>query len=182
MYQIRDPSPSARAGAIVFVFPYEMGQVAVTLILIVGFAVCSESLAPYRSPWDTWISRIGHMVVFLSIFIAFTVSYVDHGEGGRDSEESYGRALIVLNLCWIVAVVLEGVTTVCSDISVVEHLPRCLIILGFSAYFRSHSTAVETFSEVAESNGGTFEMSRFRQGKSFPMPPQRYPNHVDGRV
>ena len=75
------PSTLVRAGGVVFVLPNDMGQVAVTLVLTVMFALLSESLAPYRSTWDSWISRIGHVVVFLSVFVAFLAFYVDDGNG-----------------------------------------------------------------------------------------------------
>ncbi|CAM9560824.1 unnamed protein product [Ascophyllum nodosum] len=68
-------------GGVVFVLPNDMGQVAVTLVLTVMFALLSESLAPYRSTWDSWISRIGHVVVFLSVFVVFLAFYVDDGNG-----------------------------------------------------------------------------------------------------
>lgn len=118
-----------------FVLPYEMGQVAVTLILVMVFALCSESLAPYRSAWDAWISRIGHVVVFLSIFIAFLILYVDETVNRHASEQFYGSALVAVNICWVIAVVVEGVTTAFSFSPMAEQLPRSI------------SLAVTDFSE-----------------------------------
>ena len=151
------------------------------LILIMVFSVCSESLAPYRSSWDTWISRIGHIVVFLSILVAFIVSYVDDGESSRGSEKAYGRALLIVNLCWIVAVVAEGAATFCSGIPMPENLPRRGSVRGSSGFFSSHAN--ETGSEDTENADRVVEKPRFRQGRTFPMPPQlHYVNGVDGSV
>lgn len=149
-----------------------MGQVAVTLILIMVFALCSESLAPYRNMWDTWISRIGHIVVFLSIFVAFIVSYVDDGKADRGNEKGYGRALVVINLCWIAAVVLEGIVTACSGIPIPDQLPRRVSVRGVSGYFSSQ--ACEPTLDDTESIGRSVQRPRFRQGKQIPMPPQRH--------
>lgn len=111
-------------GAIVFVLPYEMGQVAMTLIFVVIFALGSEILAPYQNPWDAWISRIGHVVLFLSILVAFLLLYVEDAGRGSASEEVYGSALVATNICWIAAVVAEGLATACSSSPVAECLPR----------------------------------------------------------
>lgn len=113
-----------------FVLPYEMGQVAVTLIFVVTFALGSEILAPYQNPWDAWISRIGHMVLFLSIFVAFLLLYVEDDEGVSASEEVYGSALVATNICWIVAVVAEGLVTACSFSPLTECLPRRKVFSG----------------------------------------------------
>ena len=108
--------------------PYEIGQVAVTLILIMVFALCSESLAPYRNLWGTWISGIDHIVVFLGIFMA----YVDDGKADRGNEKGYGRAFVADNLCWTATVVAKGVATVCSGIPITERLPRRVSVPGDS--------------------------------------------------
>lgn len=155
-----------------FVLPYEIGQVAVTLILIMVFALCSESLAPYRNLWDIWISRIGHIVVFLSIFVAFVVSYVNDGNGDCGNEKGYGRALEVVNLCWIAAVVAEGVATVCSGIPITERLRRRVSVTGVSGYFSSQ--ALEPTLDDAESIDRSVERLRFHQGKQVWIPPQRH--------
>lgn len=141
-----------------------MGQVAVTLILIMVFALCAESLAPYRRSWETWISRAGHVVIFLSVFTAFIVTYINDGRDGRGNEQGYGRALIATNLCWIVAVVIEGVTTVCSDIPMPGHLPRMV------SREPSESDGVQVTSEATIDFDGKIERRRFRQGKSLSMP------------
>lgn len=149
-----------------------MGQVAVTLILIMVFSLCAESLAPYQSSWEPWISRVGDVVIFLSVFTAFIVTYINDGRDGRGNEQGYGRALIATNLCWIVAVVVEGVTMVCSDIPMPDHLPR-MVSTRFSDTFRSEVSNLDVTQKASEAMAnfdGKLERPRFRQGKSFPMP------------
>ncbi|CAN0503469.1 unnamed protein product, partial [Scytosiphon promiscuus] len=60
-------------GAVVFIYPNTSAQVAVTLIIAFAFAMTSEALAPFASRWDTWISRMGHVVVFVSMYVALLV-------------------------------------------------------------------------------------------------------------
>ncbi|CAN0424457.1 unnamed protein product, partial [Scytosiphon promiscuus] len=57
-------------GVVVFIYPNTAAQIAVTLMIAFAFVVFSEGLAPYTSPWDTWISRMGHVVVFVSMYVA----------------------------------------------------------------------------------------------------------------
>lgn len=156
------------AGTIVFVLPYEMGQVAVTLILVMVFALFSESLAPYRSPWDAWISRIGHVVVFLSIFIAFLILYVDETVNTHASEQFYGSALVVVNICWIIAVVVEGVTTAFSVSPMADHLPRSLS-LAVTDFSEDHYVVEPALATGQNSSNDhpAVERPRFRPIKPF---------------
>ena len=58
------------AGIVVFIEPNTSAQIAVTLAMAFVFVVISEALAPYASPWDAWLSRTGHAVVFASMYVA----------------------------------------------------------------------------------------------------------------
>ncbi|CAN0042036.1 unnamed protein product, partial [Laminaria digitata] len=57
-------------GAVVFIYPNTSAQIAVTLMIAFVFAMASEGLAPFASRWDTWISRMGHVVVYVSMYVA----------------------------------------------------------------------------------------------------------------
>ena len=169
-----------------FVLPNEMGQVAVTLVLTVMFALLSESLAPYRSPWDSWISRIGHVVIFLSVFVAFLAFYVDDGNGKSGRSGVYGNALVGANVCWVVAAVTESVATACSGTLMGKHLPRSVssAVVGFcddSFCDRTeNSIATHHVQTLGDDEGyeGDFkqpvERPRFRPAKTFPMPAPRH--------
>ncbi|CAN0262748.1 unnamed protein product, partial [Scytosiphon promiscuus] len=57
-------------GVVVFIYPNTAAQIAITLIMAVVFSLISEGLAPYASKWDAWLSRMGHAVVCVSMYIA----------------------------------------------------------------------------------------------------------------
>ncbi|CAM9642163.1 unnamed protein product, partial [Laminaria digitata] len=61
-------------GAVVFIYPNASAQIAVTLMIAFVFAMVSESLAPFASRWDTWIGRMGHVVVYVSMYVALLLN------------------------------------------------------------------------------------------------------------
>ena len=157
-----------------------MGQVAVALLLAVMFALWAEALAPYRSSWDAWIYRIGHVVVILSIFVAFLAFYTDSIESGSDSSAMYGNALVAGNVCWVVAVVVEGVTTAFSEMVMGDHIPRAVssAVVGFrDDNFGGGVTTGSAVSRIEKVDDDydreadrVVERPRFRVSKTFPMP------------
>ena len=55
-------------GVVVFFNPNTTSQIAVAFILAFYlFVVISESLDPYASRWNTWLSRTGHVVIFFTV-------------------------------------------------------------------------------------------------------------------
>lgn len=96
----------ALTGVVVFIYPNTAGQVATTLVLAFLFVMISESLAPYACNQDAWIARVGHMVVFLSMFQALLIK-VDVSDEQSDSQEVFGGVLLAANVCMVVAVVVE---------------------------------------------------------------------------
>ena len=95
-------------GIIVFVYPTSASQIAVTLALSVAFVFVSEGLAPYGSPWDAWISRMGHVVVFASIYLALLMKVNVSGET-YSSQTTYEVVLLVVHGCMVLAVAMEAV-------------------------------------------------------------------------
>ena len=71
-------------GVVVFNYPNTAAQMAVTLVLVFVFVMVSESLAPYSSRQDSWLSRVAHIVVFLSMYQALVVK-VDVSDESSDS-------------------------------------------------------------------------------------------------
>lgn len=124
--------PMRHAGVIVFIFPNEPGQVAVTLVIACMFALVFEALAPYDSKWDAWISRSGHVIVLLSIFVAFLLEQED-SEKSSSSHDLYGSVLLAINVLMVLAVAVQGVTMACSVTRPAEALPRSvsLAAVGF---------------------------------------------------
>ena len=100
-------------GVVVFIFPFTAAQVAITLLLSFAFLVVSESLDPYASFWDTLMSRVGHMVVFLSMFQALLIK-VDVTEERSESQEIFGEVLLTVHVGMVAAVIAEAVMTLRS--------------------------------------------------------------------
>ncbi|CAM9570296.1 unnamed protein product, partial [Ectocarpus sp. 6 AP-2014] len=55
-------------GVVVFILPNTAAQIAITILISSFFALFFEVLSPYKSESDTWLSRGGHVIVFLSMF------------------------------------------------------------------------------------------------------------------
>lgn len=95
------------AGVVVFIYPNTAAQLAVTLVMTVFFIFVSEALAPYLSNWDAWVSRTGHAIVFLSMYVALLLK-VDVSDETRRSQGVFEVILVSANVCMIVAVVAEA--------------------------------------------------------------------------
>ena len=98
-----------------FFNPNTASQIAVTLVLAFIFVVLSESLDPYVSKWDTWLklSRTGHVVVFVSVYVALVLK-VDVSSERHDSQKAFEVILILFNACMIAAVIIEAFVMACS--------------------------------------------------------------------
>lgn len=95
-------------GVVVFIFPNSAAQVAITILIEVFFAFVSELLAPYAVKWDAWISRIGHTVVFLSMYLALLLK-VDVSKERDHSQKVFEAILVSIHICLVVAVVFEAI-------------------------------------------------------------------------
>lgn len=100
-------------GAVVFIYPNTSAQVAVTLIIAFAFAMTSEALAPFASRWDTWISRMGHVVVFVSMYVALLLK-VNVSQETSSSQKVFEAVLVAAHCGMVVAVVVETVVIMCS--------------------------------------------------------------------
>ncbi|CAN0281283.1 unnamed protein product [Pylaiella littoralis] len=95
-------------GVIVFIFPNSAAQVAVTLLIAFAFFAIFEALVPYASRADAWLSRVGYVVVFLSLFQALLLK-VDVSNERSESQEVFGGVLLVVNVCMVVGVIAEAI-------------------------------------------------------------------------
>lgn len=100
-------------GVVVFIYPNTAAQVAVTLMLAFVFVMVSESLAPYASKQDAWMSRVAHVVVFTSMFQALVLK-VDVSDESSDSQQVFGGVLLAANIFMVSAVIAEAAMVVCS--------------------------------------------------------------------
>ena len=111
------------AGVVVFFNPNTASQVAMTLILAFTFAVISGSLDPYASRWDTWLSRTGHVVVFVTVFVALLLK-VDVSTESHNSQETFETILVFVNGCMIAAVVIEAFVITSSLVCVSDRVQQ----------------------------------------------------------
>eukprot|EP00903_Cladosiphon_okamuranus_P021507 g19772.t1 len=118
------------AGVVVFIEPNTSAQVAVTLMMAFVFVVISEALAPYASRWDAWLSRVGHAVVFVTMYLALLLK-VDVSDERVGSQRVFEAILVGAHSCMIAVVVVETVVVACSLTSSATHFKfRRLLRIG----------------------------------------------------
>lgn len=100
-------------GVVVFIYPNTAPQVAVTLMIAFSFVVVVERLSPYVSKWDARISLAGHIIVFLSMYIAL-LSKVEVTDLRAESQEVFAGILVAAHICLVLAAVVEAAITTCS--------------------------------------------------------------------
>ncbi|CAN0412480.1 unnamed protein product, partial [Pylaiella littoralis] len=95
-------------GVVVFIYPDTAAQVSVTLIIAFAFVVVSQSFSPFVSKWDTRISLTGHVVVFLSMYLAL-LSKVDVSGERDNSRKVFAWILVAAHACMVIAIVVEAI-------------------------------------------------------------------------
>ena len=85
-------------------------QIAAILMLAFMFTVLEEGLAPYKSKLDAWISRLGHAVVVLSMYLALLLK-LDISDDSKDSQRSFGDMLIFFHVLMILTAIAETTLT-----------------------------------------------------------------------
>lgn len=88
-------------GVVVFIFPGDAAQVAVTIVITFAFFVGSEVMRPNRTTADTLLSRVGHVVVLSSFYIALLYK-VDVSSEREASQNAFGAVLLALHIGLIV--------------------------------------------------------------------------------
>ncbi|CAN0170750.1 unnamed protein product, partial [Ectocarpus sp. 4 AP-2014] len=101
-------------GLVVFIYPNTAAQIAITLIMTVVFAVLSEAIRPYAQAWDTWVSRVSHAVVFMSVYVALLLK-VDVSNEKGSSQKVFEAVLVTAHACMILAVVVETILLGCPS-------------------------------------------------------------------
>lgn len=100
-------------GVVVFIYPNTAAQVAVTLLMAIMFAMLSEALAPHASRWDTWISRIGHVTVFVSMYVALLLK-VDVSDESARSQKVFEYLLVIAHVLLVLVIAVEALVLACS--------------------------------------------------------------------
>ncbi|CAM9858548.1 unnamed protein product, partial [Ectocarpus sp. 12 AP-2014] len=80
-------------GVVVFIFPNDAAQIAITMLIAFFFFAVFEVLSPYKSESDTWLSRGGHVIVFLSMFDLLLLKVDVSGE--RDQSQAAFAGVLV---------------------------------------------------------------------------------------
>ena len=100
-------------GVVVFISPNTAAQIATTLVISFTFAMVFEALNPYASTWDRWVGRMGHVVVYVSVYLALLLK-VDVSEEQSESQKVFEVILVVVHGCMVMAVLGEAVVLTCS--------------------------------------------------------------------
>lgn len=129
-------------GAVVFIYPNTAAQISVTIVIAFTFFLVSESLRPYVSRWDSWVSRTGHVIVFLSMYVALLLKVDVSGERARD-QNMFAGFLVAAHTVAIVAVIAETIALVFSLRTQETSLPSSR---SFRA--RSFRISVDSSTEV----------------------------------
>ncbi|CAN0089674.1 unnamed protein product [Ectocarpus fasciculatus] len=95
-------------GVVVFIFPNSAAQIAITMLAAFFFLVIVETLSPYKSESDMWLSRGGHTIVFLSVFVVLLLKVDVSGESDQ-SQVVFAGVLLAGHVLMILAIVVEVV-------------------------------------------------------------------------
>ena len=101
-------------GVVVFIYPNSTAQIAMTLMVAAVFAMTAESLDPYQSRWDAWVSRAGHVLVTISMYLALLLK-VDVSDEDSGSQTIFEAILVTAHVCLVVAAVIEAMAMACTS-------------------------------------------------------------------
>ncbi|CAB1107755.1 unnamed protein product [Ectocarpus sp. CCAP 1310/34] len=150
-----------RAGVVVFIYPNTAAQIAVALPMAVVFAMISEPVAPYVSRWDTWLCRMGHAVVAVSMYVALLLK-VDVSDERASSQRVFESLFVAAHVCMVGVVLLEVIMEAISLL--VEKRGQQLASSSFRrgrGIFRLRGS-VSIFTEADEDpcSGSIYEVER----------------------
>ncbi|CAN0186921.1 unnamed protein product, partial [Scytosiphon promiscuus] len=95
-------------GVVVFIFPNTAAQIATTMLIAFFFFAVFEVLSPYKSESDMWLSRGGHVIVFLSMFDLLLLKVDVSGERDQ-SQAAFAGVLVAGHVLMVLAIVVEVV-------------------------------------------------------------------------
>ncbi|CAN0030927.1 unnamed protein product [Scytosiphon promiscuus] len=95
------------SGIVVFILPNTAGQVMTTFLLSLCFFAAFMVLNPYTDVLDTWLARVGHAIVMMSMFVALAVKVDTEGDDGF-SQDVFAGALVLVNCAMVLTVVAEA--------------------------------------------------------------------------
>lgn len=95
------------AGMVVFILPNTVGQVAIDPVTATFAMVLSEIMGPYDSPWDAWVNRIGHVIIFSSMYLAFRLK-IDLSIEREKSQGVFEALLVGAHMFMVLMATFEG--------------------------------------------------------------------------
>lgn len=95
-------------GVVVFIYPNTAAQIAIIILIAFFFLVVYEVLAPYKSESDMWLSRGGHVIVFLSMFDVLLLK-VDVSDERSASQQAFAGVVVAGHCVMFLAVVVEAI-------------------------------------------------------------------------
>lgn len=100
-------------GVVVFIYPNDAAQIAITMLLAFFFLVLYEVLSPYASESDMWLSRGGHAIVFLSMFDVLLLK-VDVSNESNQSQDVFAGVFVAGHVLMVLAVIIEAIGVCCA--------------------------------------------------------------------
>lgn len=82
-----------------------------TPILVFGFVMVSDGLAPYASKQDAWLSPVANIDVYLSMLQALMLK-VDVSNESIDSQEVFGGVLMATDIAMGAVLIVEAVMAI----------------------------------------------------------------------
>ena len=86
----------------------------VTMIIAFTFAMASDGLDPYASKWDAWVSRMGHVVMFVGAFMALLLLIIDISGERSESQTVFEAVLVFVRMCMALTEFGEAFAIACS--------------------------------------------------------------------
>lgn len=113
------------SGVSVLIHPGPGAQVRVMMVIAFGFFGVAEGLAPYESTWNAWINRLGHIIIFMSLYVALLLQG-EAPEADSKKHLAFEVILVFAHGCLVLALVIESLMLMCSlrSVPLEKPLPR----------------------------------------------------------
>ncbi|CAM9790765.1 unnamed protein product [Scytosiphon promiscuus] len=95
-------------GVVVFIFPNDAAQIAITILISFVFFAVFELLSPYKSESEMWLARGGHVIVFFSMFDLLLLK-VDVSRERDQSQAVFAGALVAGHVLMALTIVVEAI-------------------------------------------------------------------------
>ncbi|CAN0218885.1 unnamed protein product [Ectocarpus sp. 4 AP-2014] len=146
------------SGIVVFILPNTAGQVMTTFLLSLFFFAVFMVLDPYTDGLDTWLARVGHAIVMMSMFVALVMKVDTEGDDGF-SQDVFAGALVFVNCAMVLTVVAESFGLCSAVVREVRHPVSTMSIPP------SRGRTLVDMRHGGRGRGGDTEQERFGAGE-----------------